>query len=266
VATTTTPAGSAARWGRAWGSRPADWAVSEEQQVPTYDTVADRVGLAAGQRVLEIGCGTGVFLRRAVDRGAEAFGLDASDALVQLARARVPDADIRVGEMQALPYDTDSFDVVAGFNSFFFATDMIEALREAGRVAKPGAPVAIQVWGNPAHCDLTAFKQALAALTPPLGPNVPNAPGLWEPGVLEGLSTAAGLTPRESFDFSWAYEFPDPESLSRAMLAVGLVSELLAIVDEADVRAAIVASLEPYRQPDGSYRLENEWHALIATA
>jgi hypothetical protein len=35
---------------------------------------------------------------------------------------------------------------VTGFNSFFFANDMVAALREAGRVAKPGAPVVIQVW------------------------------------------------------------------------------------------------------------------------
>jgi hypothetical protein len=41
VAATTTPAGSAERWGRAWEARPADWAVSEEQQVPTYDKVAE---------------------------------------------------------------------------------------------------------------------------------------------------------------------------------------------------------------------------------
>jgi len=265
VATTTASAGSAARWGRAWGARPADWALSEEQQAPTYDTVADRIGLGAGQCVLEIGCGTGVFLRGAVDRGAEAFGLDASEALVELARARVPEAEIRVGEMEALPYPSDAFDVVAGFNAFFFATDMVAALREAGRVAKPGAPIAIQVWGDPERCELTAMKRALAALAPPPA-NAPAAPGLWEPGVLEGIATAAGLTPSDAFGFSWAYSYPDEESLVTAMLAVGLVTELLAVADEADVRRAIAASLEPYRAADGSYRLENEWHALIAHA
>ena len=51
--------------------------------------------------------------------------------------------------MQFLPYDDDQFDVVAGFNSFFFAADMVAALREAARVAKLGTPVVIQVWGRP---------------------------------------------------------------------------------------------------------------------
>ena len=84
-------------------------------------------------------------------RGAEPFGLDASEALIELARRRVPEADLRVGEMESLPYDDDTFDLVTGFTSFFFANDMVAALREAGRVAKPGAPVVIQVWG--AHDD-----------------------------------------------------------------------------------------------------------------
>jgi ubiquinone/menaquinone biosynthesis C-methylase UbiE len=76
-----------------------------------------------------------VFLRLAAERGVTVCGLDASEALVEIARSRVPDADVRADDMQFLPYDL--FDFVAGFNSFFFAADMVAALREAGRVAKP---------------------------------------------------------------------------------------------------------------------------------
>ena len=97
--------------------------------------------------MLDVGCGVGAFLRLVADRGAEPFGLDASEALIDLARRRVPEADLRVGDMESLPYDADTFDLVTGFTSFFFANDMVAALREAGRVAKPGAPVVIQVWG-----------------------------------------------------------------------------------------------------------------------
>ena len=93
-----------------------------------------------GDRVLDIGCGSGVFLRLAADRGAEVSGLDASSALLELAAERVPGADLRTGEMEDLPFTDDSFDLVAGFNSFFFAEDMAAALREAGRVTRPAAP------------------------------------------------------------------------------------------------------------------------------
>src|SRR5689334_23176055 len=115
--------GSAERWGPLWGARPADWALSEDQQVPTYEDALGRVGLEPGQLVLDIGCGVGAFLRLVVARGGRAFGLDASPALVDVARRRVPDADLRVGDMEALPYDDDTFDLVCGFNSFFFAND-----------------------------------------------------------------------------------------------------------------------------------------------
>ncbi len=139
--------GSAERWGPLWGARPDDWALSEDQQLPTYEAALQRVPLEPGQRVLDVGCGVGAFLRLVADRGAEPFGLDASEALIDLARRRVPEADLRVGDMESLPYDADTFDLVTGFTSFFFANDMVAALREARRVAKPGAPVVIQVWG-----------------------------------------------------------------------------------------------------------------------
>ena len=137
--------GSAERWGPLWGARAGDWARSEEQQVPAYEEAMRRVGLEPGQRVLDVGCGAGVFLRLAADRGAQPSGLDASEALLDLARKRVPEADLRLGDMEFLPYGDDGFDLVTGFTSFFFAANLVAALREAGRVAKPGAPVVIQV-------------------------------------------------------------------------------------------------------------------------
>src|SRR5262245_53562436 len=146
--------GSAARWGPLWGARSADWAAVEEQQLSTYREAIRRVGISAGQRVLEVGCGSGVFVRVAADLGADVAGLDASEQLIQIARRRVPEADLRVGDMEALPWPDATFDLVAGFNSFFFADDMVGALREAGRVAKRGAHVVIQVWGAHERCDL----------------------------------------------------------------------------------------------------------------
>jgi SAM-dependent methyltransferase len=262
---TTATAGSAGRWGPLWGARPGEWAAIEEQQLPTYEEAIRRVGLTAGQRVLEVGCGTGVFLRAAADRGAEVVGLDASEALLELARDRVPEAELRLGDMQFLPFEDDLFDVVAGFNSFFFAGDLVAALREAGRVAKPGAPVVIQVWGRPERCELDAIKPVTRPLLPPPPPGAPPAPALWQPGVLEGLAAEAGLRPQTSYDVSWAYDFADDEALGRAMISAGGLS-VLAGGREDEVRQAIVDALAPYRAPDGSYRLENEWHTLIASA
>src|ERR1700757_4417257 len=98
---TTGRGGSAERWGPLWGARPDDWALSEDQQTPTYEAALSRVDLRPGQRVLDIGCGVGAFLRLIRDHGARAYGLDASEELIGLARTRLPDADLRVGEMEA---------------------------------------------------------------------------------------------------------------------------------------------------------------------
>ena len=54
----------------------------------------------------------------AADRGARIAGIDATGPLVEIARERVPDGDFRVGDMEDLPWDDESFDVVTGFNSF----------------------------------------------------------------------------------------------------------------------------------------------------
>jgi len=126
---------------------------------------------------------------------------------------------VRIGEMEALPYEDDSFDVVMGFNSFFFADDMVAALREAARVAKPGAPVVLQVWGDPDRCDLEAMKGAVAPFMPAPPTGAPAPPELWRPGVLEEVAVAAGLRPESTFDLRWAYEFADDDALARALLS-----------------------------------------------
>jgi SAM-dependent methyltransferase len=259
-------AGSAARWGPLWGARPDDWAVSEDQQLPTYEEALRRVGLESGQRVLDIGCGVGAFLRLVAARGGDPYGIDASETLIELARRRLPDADLRAGEMERLPYDDDSFDLVTGFNSFFFATDMVAALREAGRVVKPDCPVVIQVWGAHERCDLEVMKAIARPYFPPRPADAPADPDLSEPGMLEALASQAGLTPEETFTTSWAYVFPDGETLARAMLAPAGLALAVGPEREEEVENAIVEGLASCRQPDGSYRLDNEYRYLVARA
>jgi SAM-dependent methyltransferase len=258
--------GSADRWGPLWGARPDDWALNEEQQGPTYEAALDRLGIEPGQSVLDIGCGAGVFLSLVADRGAQAFGLDAAEALIALARERVPEAHLRVGDMEALPYQTDTFDLVTGFNSFFFANDFITALREASRVAKQGAPVVIQVWGPHERNDLEAMKAIVRPFMPPRPADAPPEPDYSAPGILENLAAQAGLEPGESFDTRYAFEYPDEGTLGRMLVAPAGIAALVGPEREEEVKDAIVEGLAPYRTPDGGYRLNNEFHFLIARA
>ena len=261
----TTTLTSAEHNGRAWGLRARDWSETESQMRPSYELGIKRAGLRPGQTVLDAGCGSGAFLRAAADHGAVVSGIDASEALLAIARERVPDADLSLGDLQHLPYADDTFDAVTGFCSFFFADDMVEALREAGRVAKPGAPVVIQVWGRPERFDLGLMKAVLARFRPPPPADRLDPSTLWKPGVLEDLAVQAGLIPDAAFDDRFAYEYADEESMSRAMLSAGGFGAIVGD-RQAEARAAVLDALAVCRTPACGYRIENDWHFLIARA
>ena len=199
-----------------------------------------------------------MFLELVAGRGAKPHGLDASHALIAAARQRVPGADLRVGEMESLPYEDDAFDLVTGFNSFFFATDIVAALREAGRVAKPGAPVVIQVWGPHERNDLEAMKAVVRPFFPPRPADAPPEPDYSRPGVLEAIAEQAGLAPEQAV-------YPDEKTLGRAMVAPAGIAELVGPAREDELKAAIVHGLARFRADDGTYRLENEYRFLVAS-
>ena len=272
-----TASGSATAQADLWGERARDWADVMEGWsawgVPVYRHVLERVPVAEGFRVLDVGCGAGRFCRVAADRGSRVAGLDATPAFVEIARERVPDGDFRVGEMEELPWADDSFDLVTGFNSFFIAADMVNALREAGRVARPSAPVAMSVFGRPARCDSTTIFGALGDLFPSK-PSEDRDPGdaaqesrpLHEEGALEELATRAGLTPRDGGYLQFTEAYPNLETLLRGMLAAPPWRRAARAVGEEPVREAVTARLAPLVDSTGRYRLEEEVRYLIATA
>lgn len=273
TATTETPA---KLQGDLWGERARDWADVMEGWdgwgVALYRHVLERVPVTGATRLLDVGCGAGRFCRIAADRGAEVAGIDASGALVGIARERIPVADLRVGDMEQLPWGDESFDVVTGFNSFFIAGDMLTALREARRVARAGGVVAMTVFGRPDRCESTAVFSSVAqfASTRPRddeqADGEPGPPPLHVEGALEAIAAEAGLAPREAAYVNVAEHYADLETMVRGYCAAApFVRAARAAGDEA-VRAALSDALRPLEQPDGSYRLVDELRYLIAVA
>ena len=179
--------GSATVQGQLWGTGPQDWSeVIEPLLRPIHVVTVNALAPLSGLSLLDAGCGTGLALQLAAERGARVSGLDASAALLDVARGRLPDADLRVGDIEELPYDDATFDVVTAFNSMQYASDPKTAVAELARVARPGGRVAIEVWGDPARCETEGFFTRLRQLAPP-PPGTAAPLAVSEPGVVEGL-------------------------------------------------------------------------------
>jgi hypothetical protein len=110
------------------------------------------------------------------------------------------------------------------------------------------------------------MKAIARPFLPPRPPDAPPDPDLSQPGALEALAAQASLTPERTFETTWAYEYPDEDTLGRALLAPAGLAVLAGPERAQDVKAAIIEGLAPYRTTGGRYRLENEFRYLIARA
>jgi SAM-dependent methyltransferase len=100
-----------------------------------WDPVLEALKLTPEDALLDVGCGGGVFLRRALETGCGAVGVDHSQEMVRLAR-RITDgrAPIVHASAERLPFEQDSFTAVSSLVAFFFFPDPVAALREFNRV------------------------------------------------------------------------------------------------------------------------------------
>jgi SAM-dependent methyltransferase len=234
---------------------------------PLYERVLDRAGAGPARTLLDLGCGAGHLCRMAADLGAQVSGVDTDRAEIEQAAALVPEGTFEVGDMHALPYPTATYDGVACVQSIMHVANPLTALREAARVARPGAPVVITVWGKEEDCDIGAFGLALAALLPrPTGPTDPTVPPpLSADGRLERLAKLADLTVAEIGEVVCQFRYPDEDGLLRDLLDSALGRQAMRVASPATVRRAVVVGLADYRTADGGYRLDNTFRYLVGS-
>lgn len=259
--------GTAKRQGELWSARARDWAEAQEPAtLPLYQAVLRDAAIGPRTQVLDVGCGAGGFCRLAREHGAQVSGLDASEALVAIARQRVPDGDFRVGEMEELPHEHGSFDLVCGFNSFQYAADPVHALVEARRVARPGGAVSVAVWGSPEACETAAVLGALGKLMPPPPPGAPGPFALSSQSALEALARSAGLAPLRHGRADCPFDYADVATAIRALLSSGPSAVAIGAAGEAAARSAVAAAIAPFKRADGRVVMNNVFVYLIATA
>jgi len=251
--------------GRLWGARARDWADFQEGTVrPVFRAVLERTRVGPGTRYLDAGCGSGMAAEMAHARGAEVFGVDAAEAMLSIARARVPTGVFRQGDLEELPFADETFDVVTGFNSLQYAGNPVAALRAAGRVAKRGGSVVVMTFGDPDGMEVVALLTALKPLLPPPPPGAPGPFALSDETTLRRFATDAGLEPVEVFDVDSPWIYADETAALRGLTSTGNAVRALEQLDEKVVTQAYTKAIAPFRQSDGSYRATAWFRCLLA--
>ncbi len=113
------------------------------------------LGDVRGKRVLDAGCGEGVYSRYLKGLGATVVGIDGSEKMVHFARQREPDIDVKVADLlDALAFDSDSFDAVISAGVLMSLPRLDIFLSESMRILKPGGLLAVSV-NHPAFTSPT---------------------------------------------------------------------------------------------------------------
>lgn len=180
-----------------------DWSVGRyetiaEQLWPAAAALIDRAEISPGDRVVDVGCGTGNAALLAAGRGAQVTGIDPAARLLEVGRARAAESGAAVtfkqGDAASIPLATASADVVLSVFGVIFAPDPTAAAAELARVTTPEGRILLTAWvpGGAIHDCVGAFQKAVAdALGLPPGP----PPFAWhERGELEGLLGPHGFS------------------------------------------------------------------------
>lgn len=250
--------------GKAWGHAAPDWAYRFEPHArDAADAIFGRLGVGPGTSLIDVACGSGYTTALAARLGASVSGIDASVELIDIARRRTPDADFRPGDMFALPWADDSFDVATSFNGIWGGCET--AMHEAARILRPGGRIGITFWGRGANMDLRGFFMALGGCMASIADEMSTTASIGRPGVAEEMLTNAGFGRIERFDVDGVLEMTDDDAAWRTVRSPGLILPALDALGDAEARKRLMPSLAPFRADDGSYRLVNELTCVTAT-
>lgn len=254
----------------------ATWASGDYDQIARgIRSVADHVvrcaRIRAGERVLDVACGTGNTTLVARAYGGDVTGLDLTPELLAVAERRAAEEGLagiawREGDAEAMPFADASFDVVVSSCGLMFAPDASAVAREVARVTKPGGRVAIQAWTR--EGGIGRLFSIVGAYAPP--PAGVSSPFLWgdERAVQDLLGSAFRDFRFEHYDCP---EFADtPDAIADLFLdrygPTHRVHRSLPPEKAAAFRADVLDLLRGYVTPiDGKVRWGREYLITIAT-
>ncbi len=217
---------------------------------PVVEGVIARAGLKTGERVLDLGTGTGSVAFQAVPlvgRDGRVTGIDVSSDMLRLAQRRATElglknVEFREGRAEVIPTEDAAFDVVLACLSLMYVVDRAAAAREIARVLRAGGRLVAAVWAAPVERDIVLFQQTAGSFAP--SPPVSGAgPGaLADSGAFVNQLSQAGIraqVERQEFGF----DFDDFESAWEVL--AGVTTAQLAPERRDEAKKAVRALMWP---------------------
>lgn len=257
--------GSSKIQGRLWGQKPEDWASIQE---PTgnsgYEHALKFLKIKPTQTLLDVGCGTGFFCDLAFKQGIDVTGIDASAEFIEQAKKRNSGIQFSTGEMEELPFEDNTFNIVCGFNSFQYAANIKNALLEAKRVLKNEGKLVVMIWGNKEDCEAASYLKAIGSLLPPPPPNAGGPFGLSENQLLEKTIEEIGLRIIANNDITSIWDYPNADIALKGLLSAGPAAKAIENSGFEKVYDTTSEAIQPYIQKNGRVVYKNKWRVVIS--
>ena len=230
--------------------------------------------LTAGERVLDVACGTGLVsfdAARAIGPQGQVLGIDLSGKMVDAARQRAVRSrleNVRFARMdaEALGVQAGTFDVALCALGLMYMPDPAQAVREMLRVLRPGGRLSLAVWGERLQCGWSALLPIVAAEVD--SDVCPLFFSLGEQDSLARLCSAERFADVRLRRIAVSLDYSDEGEACDAAFVGGPVALAWSRFDpdaRARVRARYVAAIEPFRE-GSAYRIPGEFVIVVGTA
>jgi ubiquinone/menaquinone biosynthesis C-methylase UbiE len=230
--------------------------------------LCDSAGIAAGQKVLDVACGTGIVARTAADvvGAPNVVGVDINEAMLTVARRVRPDIDWRHGDAGALPLADLTFDAVLCQMALMFFPERAAALREMGRVATVAGTVAVLV---PSDLDAQpAYGPLVDMAARHAGPQARSLMSTYfacgDLDELRRLFESAGLRVTDTQAHTGAVSFPSVDAAMTTEVESTPLRERISDEVYERIRLGAHEVLAPFTTGDGTLEAPFECHVVTA--